>query len=166
MVLYNIIIENILKFTPEGIKYILNSNEIIINETNLLKSLLYYIRENGCKKEITNIISTIKFDKIDLIELSKEEDEILFNLNEENDFNIYIKRINIPLIKGINNKLKEIIYKYYVKDKIEIDENEIKILKNLEIRNDLNRILKEEEDVKIIIIIILVSIYTKIDIYI
>lgn len=119
-VLY-IILENILKLSVENIIFILNSKDVMINETELLKSLLLYQKENGPNEELNKMITDLNYKLINLSELTDEEKNSLKEIKKIEEINVIYDREYLPKLKNINSKLVEFIYKIYVKDNISID---------------------------------------------
>lgn len=56
--------KNIIKLSVDNIKYIVTINDLIINETNLLKSLIYYLQTCGDNKDIKLVIRKLNSDEI------------------------------------------------------------------------------------------------------
>lgn len=154
--------ENIFKLPVEGIEYILNSKEVIINVNELFKLLLIYSKKYGKEKEINGIISKLKVNMIDLKGLNENEIEVLFK-NKNNNVKEYSSIKNVPRLKGINNTLKYIIYNNYYSDNITIDYNKITLLQKKDIDDGINQLLAED-DIKIVIICLSVIIDLKLNV--
>lgn len=99
--------ENILKFSIENIQYILNRNEMIINEIELLESLLLFMKEKGSRKEICEIISNLNVNKININGLNEEKRNILKEMIESGEIRLIYTRNNIPNLININQNFKK-----------------------------------------------------------
>lgn len=111
----------ILKLLPNDLEHILNLEKIIVNETELLHCLLLYIKEKGPNKKISKRVVLLNYKSINLSELSEEEKKQLYAIIPENDIKGNSNRTKLPILNGIDEDLKNVIYKLYPRNFIKLE---------------------------------------------
>lgn len=140
------------------------------NELEMLKFILHYYdskRENeDYKDKISTILLHIDYNNINLGDLNSQETELLgeFENVESVMSNIRVVRERLFLLLECDKKTKEIIFKYYIKGGIiKIDEKDSKNIKKKAIESLLD-VACTYEDVKILVVILIIIIDLKLDI--
>lgn len=158
--------KNIIKLSIDNIKYIVTINDLIINETNLLKALIYYLQTYGDNKDIQLVIRKLNSDEIKHNSLTPTEKKIYDKIISEKRVKSFTNIKNIPLLYGMNEELKEIIYRIYTKKILIIEDEEKKEINKFDkqcIKECITQLLNEN-DIKMTIIGLLMMIKLNIDV--